>query len=190
VGRGSRPSEPSVVAGPRASEDRRGLKFFWFGDCAAIVQSGDGVTVVGESLRKRREEAARAKKMAKALNLSSAAGVNRPEIEPLLRAARNRINAGRNWLFSPDPRAAKHAVRREMAVQEGDRILLASDGFLALVGDYGLYDPKSLLEAAERDGLEALGKILRATEDADPAGEVHARFKKSDDATAVLLRVR
>jgi hypothetical protein len=171
-------------------QDRRGLKFFWFGDCAAIVQSGDDVTIVGESLQKRREEVARAKKMAKALNLSSAAGVNRPEIEPLLRAARNRINSGRNWLFSPDPRAAAHVARQEMAAKEGDCILLASDGFLALVGDYGLYDPKSLLDAARQDGLAALGKILRATEDADPAGETYARFKKSDDATAVLLRIR
>jgi hypothetical protein len=164
-------------------------QFLWFGDCAAIVRSGDAVTIVGESLEKRREEAVRAKKMAETLNLSSAAGVNRPEIEPLLRAARNRINSGRNWLFSPDPRAAAHAARQEMAVKEGDLILLASDGFLALVGDYGLYDPKALLEAAERDGLAALGKILRATEDGDPAGAAYARFKKSDDATAVLLRV-
>jgi serine/threonine protein phosphatase PrpC len=189
VGRGSRPSEPSIVAGPRASEDRRGLKFLWFGDCAAIVQSGDDVTVVGESLQKRREEAARAKRMAETLNLSSAAGVSRPEIEPLLRAARNRINSGRNWLFSPDPRAANHVARQEMAVKDGDCILLASDGFLALVSDYGLHDPKSLLDAARQGGLAALGKILRATEDADPAGETYARFKKSDDATAVLLRV-
>ena len=170
-------------------EDQRNLNFLWFGDCAAILRSDDDVTIVGETLQKRREEAARAKIMAKTLNLSSAAGVNRPEIEPLLRAARNRINSGRNWLFSPDPRAAKHAARQNMAVKEGDLVLLASDGFLALVSDYDLYDPKSLLDAARRDGLDGLGKILRETEDADPAGDKYARFKKSDDATAVLLRV-
>ena len=178
-----------VVAGPGASEDRRGLNFLWFGDCAAIVQGEDKVTVIGETVQRRREEAARAKMVAKTLKLPSAAGVNRPEIEPLLRAARNRINSGRNWLFSPDPRAAKHAARQAMAVKEGDLILLASDGFLALVSDYELYDPKSLLEAARRDGLDGLGKILRETEDADPVGDKYARFKKSDDATAVLLRV-
>jgi len=170
-------------------EDQRDLNFLWFGDCAAIVQDEDEVTVIGETVQRRREEAARARMVAKTLNLSSAAGVNRPEIEPLLRAARNRINSGRNWLFSPDPRAAKHAARQTMAVKEGDLILLASDGFLALVSDYDLYAPKSLLEAARRDGLEGLGKILRETEDADPVGDKYARFKKSDDATAVLLRV-
>jgi len=169
--------------------EQKKLELLWFGDCAAIVARGGEVSVIGETLQKRREEAARAKMVAKTMNLSSAAGVNRPEIEPLLRAARNRINSGRNWLFSPDPRAAAHVARQELAVTQGDLILLVSDGFLALVSDYALYDPKALFAAVRRDGLAALGKILRAAEDADPEGEKYPRFKKSDDATALLLRV-
>ena len=47
-----------------------------------------------------------------------------------------------------------------------------------------------LMAAAKNKGLAALGEELRAIEKTDPLGEKFSRFKKSDDATAVLLRVR
>ena len=180
-----------VVAGPRASEDRRGseIVFLWFGDCAALVQQGDEVVLIGEALEKRKAEAARARKIAKEKNISSAGGVNRPEIEPLLRAARNRINSRGNWLFSPDERAARHATCRTMTVKEGALLLLASDGFLTLVSDYDAYDAESLMAAAKTKGLAALGRELRGIEENDSTGEKFSRFKKSDDATAIFLRV-
>jgi hypothetical protein len=46
-----------------------------------------------------------------------------------------------------------------------------------------------LLDAAQAKGLAVLGSELRATENADPEGARFHRFKKSDDATAVLLKV-
>jgi hypothetical protein len=107
----------------------------------------------------------------------------------LLRAARNRINSGRNWLFSPDPRAAGHVMHRTMALPDGALVLIASDGFLALTTDYAAYDLPGLMAAAKSNGLAALGTELRAIEKTDPLGEKFSRFKKSDDATAVLLRV-
>ena len=68
-------------------------------------------------------------------------------------------------------------------------VLIASDGFLALVSDYGAYDMQGLMAAVAEKGLAALGEELRAIEDHDPLGEKFPRFKKSDDATAILLRV-
>jgi hypothetical protein len=166
------------------------MQFLWFGDCAAIVEQDGHVEMIGETLEKRQAEAARAKLVARTANMSSAAGINRPEIEPLLRAARNRINSGRNWLFSPDPRAAGHAMHRTMTLHEGALMLIASDGFLALTTDYDAYDMPDLMAAANAKGLAALGAELRAIEKTDPLGEKFSRFKKSDDATALLLRVR
>jgi hypothetical protein len=69
-------------------------------------------------------------------------------------------------------------------------LLIASDGFLALATDYGAYDEMSLVTAAREKGLAALGAELRAIENADAMGEKFSRFKKSDDATALLLEVR
>ena len=43
--------------------------------------------------------------------------------------------------------------------------------------------------AAKKKGLAALGRELRAIEERDAAGTQYSRFKKSDDATALLLRV-
>jgi hypothetical protein len=76
-----------------------------------------------------------------------------------------------------------------MPVAPGARVLLASDGFLALASDYGRYTPDTLFAAAESRGLAALGAELRAVEAADADGVRFPRFKRSDDATALLLAV-
>ena len=120
---------------------------------------------------------------------SPASGLSRPEFLTELRASRNRINSGNHWLFSPDVKAASHVSRRLMKVQPGSEILLLTDGFLALASDYGAYSADSLMAAAQGKGLAALGAELRAIEAGDPGGDRFPRFKTSDDATALLLKV-
>jgi hypothetical protein len=166
------------------------IEFLFFGDCAALVKQGDEpVTVVGEAFDKRAVEAQGAQKLAREKNLSPAAGINRPEFLEVLRGARNRINAGSYWLFSPDVKVASHAERRLVKLAPGATLLLASDGFLALASDYGRYSADSLVTAAMEKGLAALGEELRAIEGDDALGDKFPRFKKSDDATALLLRL-
>ena len=173
-----------------AVPDDVGVEFLWFGDCAALIkQSEAAVLVVGEALDKRAAEAERARAVAKDKGLSPASGLSRPEFLTALRAARNRINSGNAWLFSPDVRAASHASRRIVKVQPGSTLLLASDGFLALASDYGAYSVDGLMAAAMEKGLKALGGELRAIESGDAGGDRFPRFKKSDDATALLLRL-
>ncbi len=167
-----------------------GVELLWYGDCAALLQQGDAaVTVVGETFDKRAAEAMRAKEIGKAKNLSPASGLSRPEFIGSLRAARNRINRGSYWLFSPEVKAASHVSRRVIRLGPGAVLLLASDGFLALASDYGAYSADSLLAAAQSKGLKTLGEELRAIEASDPGGDTFARFKKSDDATALLLKL-
>jgi serine/threonine protein phosphatase PrpC len=173
-----------------AVESENGLEFLWFGDCAALVKQGDGpVVAVGETMDRRAAEAERARRIAKEKNLSPASGIRRAEFIDLLRASRNRINSGNNWLFSPDVRAATHVSRRMVKVQPGSTILLATDGLLALASDYGAYSTDGLVAAALDKGLAALGEELRAIEAGDEGGDKFPRFKKSDDATGLLLRV-
>jgi hypothetical protein len=114
----------------------------------------------------------------------------REEFLPALRESRNRVNTeDGNWLFAPDPACADRAEEIRIPVAPGARILLASDGFLALASDYERYTPEELFAAAATRGLESLGTELRAVEAADPEGTKFPRFKRSDDATALLLRV-
>ena len=181
----------SLMMAVELGRGRRGstIEFLWFGDCAALIEQDGKVEIVGDAIAKRKAEAKRARGAAKSKALPSALGVHRPEILPLLRAARNHINSGKNWLFSPDARAARHVSRQTIAAGEGARLLLASDGFLALISDYETYDAAGLMRAVLHQGLAALGEELRIIEKSDPSGEKFFRFKPSDDATALLLRV-
>jgi hypothetical protein len=167
-----------------------GVEFLWYGDCAALIKQDNApVLVVGETFDKRAAEAQRAQAVGKEKNLSPATGLNRPEFLEGLRASRNRINSGTSWLFSPDVGAAAHVSRRVVRLSPGAVLLLASDGFLALASDYGVYSADSLMAAAQEKGLKTLGEELRAIEAGDSGGDKFPRFKKSDDATALLLKL-
>jgi serine/threonine protein phosphatase PrpC len=172
-----------------AALHEKGLEFMWLGDCGAIIAQGETVTVIGETMAKRAEESGRARQMAQEKKVSSAAPGARDKFLAHLRAARARVNSGDYWLFTPDKRAAAHAQRRIVKIEPGALLLLASDGFLALASDYGAYDAAGLIAAAKGKGLAALGEELRAIENDDAGGDRFARFKKSDDATALLLKV-
>jgi serine/threonine protein phosphatase PrpC len=163
------------------------LEALSFGDCAALIKSTDGaVSVVGETLKIRARERNRVSSLAEPDGV--AATSVREKFLPALRAARNRVNRkGGDWLFSPDARCADHAREARLAIEPGSLILMASDGFFALVSDYGRYSVDQLMSAAQEQGLAALGKELRAIEAADPKGLSFPRFKSSDDATALLL---
>lgn len=172
------------------TQSQDSLEFLWFGDCAALVGAhGKAVMVVGETFERRAAEARRAQALAKKKRISPAHGLSRQEFLADLRATRSRMNSGNGWLFTPEPRAAAHAGRRMVKAAPGTHLLLASDGFVALVSDYGAYGPDSLMAAALDKGLAALGEELRAIENADAGGDRFARFKKSDDCTALLLRL-
>ncbi|HEX2761249.1 MAG TPA: hypothetical protein VHM27_12075 [Rhizomicrobium sp.] len=173
-----------------AAQSEAGLECLWFGDCTALLLQGEACLVIGDAFEKRGEEAESASRIAREKNLKAAPHLNRPEILSHLRAARGRVNSGANWLFSPNPKAAAHAAHKSVKPKPGDLLLLASDGFLALATDYGAYDAKGLVMAARDKGLAVLGNELRAIEDGDALGEKFARFKKSDDATALLLELR
>ena len=174
-----------------AVERKGAINALSFGDCAGLIRRpGESVEIAGEAFEKRAREAARVGKLAAARGLAPAAGVSRPEFISALRAARNLVNTEKGgWLFGPDVRAAGHAKETQLAAPAGTVALLLTDGFLALASDYHVYDADQLLAAAQSKGLKALAGELRGIEESDPEGRKFPRFKKSDDATALLLRV-
>lgn len=173
-----------------AVESAAGFDALWFGDCAALVKRGqEPAFIVGEAFDKKDAERNGAARLAEKTGLAPAAGINRPEFLPALRRARNRLNTeGGSWVFGPDPRAAAHAGFARVVAPSGTHVLLGSDGFFAIVSEYERYDLEGLLDAVLARGLAAVGAEIRAIEEADPEGRRFPRFKKSDDATAVLLK--
>lgn len=166
------------------------LHVLWFGDCAALLLTETGALAFGDTMDKRESERARVERLVKPGARGPAAKGVRDEFLPALRAARNCVNTGDEWLFAPDAACADHAKEARVAVKPGSRVLIASDGFLALTSDYERYTPEALFAAAEQRGLAGLGEELRSTEAADPDGVRFPRFKRSDDATALLLVLR
>lgn len=167
------------------------LHVLWFGDCAALLRNQDGaLALLGDTMDRRESERARVERLAKPGGRGPAAAGVRDEFLPALRAARNFVNTDGDWLFAPDVRCADHAKEARVAVTPGSLVLLASDGFLALASDYERYTPETLFAAAKTRGLAALGEELRAIEASDPDGMRFPRFKRSDDATALLLALR
>ena len=58
-----------------------------------------------------------------------------------------------------------------------------------LTEDYKHYGDRELIATSQVVGLATLGRELRAIEDKDPEGVRYPRMKKSDDATALLVKI-
>ncbi|WP_166802160.1 protein phosphatase 2C domain-containing protein [Microvirga pakistanensis] len=168
------------------------LETWTFGDTTAFVRQPDGaVLTLGEAPGLRDFESA------KAAELMRAAGSRPDDIlaEPIFlawlgeRRERQRRSGVPAALLSLNPDAAGRLRHESVACEDGTTILLASDGFSALVDLYRAFDAKGLMEAAVASGLEPLAATAREIETTiDPDGRLYPRFKLSDDTTALLLR--
>lgn len=107
-----------------------------------------------------------------------------------LRRARDTVNTGKGyWLLGPDAAVGPHVTVTSIPLTGPATVLLVTDGFYALVEDYKRYGDRELIATAQTLGLSILGRELRHIEDDDPVGAKYPRMKKSDDATALLVRV-
>jgi hypothetical protein len=120
----------------------------------------------------------------------AAAPLSRDEVIASLRETHKGRNTPNGWwVFGIDPRCAAHARRHTIALMRPAYVLLATDGFSALTDRYEAYTSQGLVQAAVTHGLSALALELRAIETADSGGAAHPRWKRSDDATAILARI-
>ncbi|MDX2275995.1 MAG: protein phosphatase 2C domain-containing protein [Hyphomonadaceae bacterium] len=157
------------------------------GDCRLLALGADGALHEGgveASHAKDEEQLARSQTDAQKPLIDRAATI---AMLRQLRAAQNQ--EGASWTFSLDPKCAQHAKMWALKLHRPAHILIASDGFSALADRYGAYDGAGLVQAALDKGLQELGRELRAIESADANGAKHPRFKASDDATALLMRL-
>jgi hypothetical protein len=108
----------------------------------------------------------------------------------MLRGQRSAINRpGTQWTFGIDPDCAEHARTWSIPLKRPAHLLLMTDGYSALADRYHAYEPADLMRGVLERGLQELGRELRAIETADAGGAQHPRFKASDDATALLMRL-
>lgn len=114
----------------------------------------------------------------------------RPELMPLLQKNRGLMNREDGYgIFSIDPPPERFIAQASADLKPGDRLLLASDGFMRLVDVFHRYDLESLAQAIDEKGLIALFAELRRIEQDDADGSNRPRAKCHDDATAILLTI-
>lgn len=157
---------------------------------AYVIDGSGGYRSVGGGADLRRAESARA------AELLRRTGVGPEEIV--------RTAAFRGWLselrreaglfeiaalFGLHTAALERLEARELPFESPAVVLLATDGFSALVELYRAMDARQMVEQARAAGLAPLGRELRRIEtEVDPQARRFPRFKTSDDATALLLR--
>jgi serine/threonine protein phosphatase PrpC len=170
-------------------ETKTGLSGLDLGDCRCFALDADAAAhVAGSKTNSSDDESERARD---ASQRSGATALLRdPDTLTTLRAVRARHNTPDGyWVFGLQPECADHARAWSLTLSRPAHLLLCTDGFSALVDRYQAYDAAGLVRAALDKGLQELGRELRAIETADAGGAKHPRFKPSDDATAVLLRL-
>ncbi|WP_412747514.1 hypothetical protein [Krasilnikovia sp. M28-CT-15] len=93
------------------------------------------------------------------------------------------------WIAAADPRAAYEAVTGTAPLHGPGRVrraALLTDGASAAVEQFALYDWTGLLDVLTTAGPAELIRQIRTAEHADRDGRAQPRYKRHDDATAVL----
>ncbi len=175
--------------------DGAGIEIAGLGDCVLLLRDADGGLTrwSGLAMARSREQFFARKALVQAGGFD-AEGVTIRERDTLadLRARRGRHNlpGGTVWTLGLEPLAADHLAAARLDVSLPATGILCTDGFADLIDNYGRYDGPGLIARAEADGLDPLIEELRFVErDVDPTGASHPRFKRSDDATAILFRL-
>lgn len=151
-------------------------------DCVVLHRSASGIAFLTPEPDRQAERAEAA-----ALGPGTGAyGVRTPAVLADRRAARERPRA----VLGVDPQLARSGtLYSRVAVARGDDVLLMSDGFAALFDTYQAFDPAGFVERLLAHGLDDLARTLRDIEQQDAACVRYPRFKMSDDASAIWLRV-
>jgi hypothetical protein len=111
------------------------------------------------------------------------------EFRPQLEVSRSKRNTPKGYSILEADRAAL-AIPEFFDLDSPEAVLLCTDGFYRAVDHYDLYSNDSLMRACEReDGVLQVLDRIRAVEAADPSCKKYPRFKPSDDATAVTLKM-
>ncbi len=161
-----------------------GIEFLRLGDCTALMADWRGMRALRSDGKTGEVESARRSGAVAGDTLDLRSGPRRE----LLRRRRTESVTASHVLGLRQECAAAADVHL-MALEPPAHVLLMTDGFSALVDVYRLYSDASILDAARDRGLSALAEELRAYERADSRGNSHPRWKTSDDATALLIRI-
>ncbi len=158
-------------------------------DCSMIIETEQGLQTMPPCATHGQIDAKTKIKMVETIKDGRSPDEARAHLIPHLQNNRKLANADGGYdVFAPT-RGLEDKIRIEhFTPAAGGYALMMTDGFYALVESYGAYNDRSFLDAAKEKGLGPLLKELRQIEEDDSSLLKYPRFKKSDDATAILVR--
>lgn len=165
-------SPAATVALVRFAEGR--LEWLVLGDCAVVWRAPERGPHV--------ETDGRVAQLADPPAAVDVGGIKRYPVDYI---ARVRNRPGGFWVASAEPGAAEQARAGVVRTDGLEAVGLFTDGLTRLVEWYGR-TWQEVLDTAAVHGVARLLALVREVENSDPGA--HARAKRHDDATGVLLR--
>lgn len=167
-----------------------GVDFTGLGDCAALFTPADGGIGYFEPDEERRIDNESLRRLV--AEQEKTPDADHAEITarltPVLRRNRARMNTPEGyWILSFSQAALDHLYARRVAVDRSAPVILMSDGFTRALKMLDGMNEARLYDAILSDGAAAIGDRLRRAEAADASCRRHPRFKKSDDATCLVV---
>ncbi len=185
------PSAAGVLLRWQKNDQGLWLQSGQLGDCVALLQTPDGkVQALARDHALAKNDAYIDGAVRAAQQQSGKVEDYHAALLPRLQSSRARMNKPNGyWILSIAPEAADQLKTTQEQIPQGSHLLLMSDGFYRLVDTFANYTDSSLIDAARRQGLAPMIEELRTLEQQDSTGAAHPRVKKSDDATALLLKL-
>ena len=176
-----------VCAGFGVFEAGEDLILVDVGDCAAFARNAVGETV-DYSARETGKDDEHAEAAKVALPADGEDRYKNPDARHWLKKDRSDHNTADGYVaFGLDADWLAQARVQRIAKAGVSHLLLMSDGFSVIQQVFGVYSPGETIEACLQKGCGAVLQEIRAIEEAGGAGL--DRWKKSDDASALLIRV-
>ncbi|HVZ02398.1 MAG TPA: hypothetical protein VHA35_23030 [Dongiaceae bacterium] len=172
-----------------------GIETAGLADCTLFLRDGGGAVQRFSGMRAGRGGEQRSARRAIAesggFNAQGESFRGRETLEDL-RRKRDRLNSDPDgaWTIGVVPEAGDHLRIARPVLALPATALLCTDGFADLVDNYQACTEAALVERADAEGLPALLAELRRIERVvDPEGLRFPRYKRCDDASAVLIRI-
>jgi hypothetical protein len=160
------------------------IEWLALADAAILIESVDGLKVVTDG---RVDDVAPVQRDAA---LSKASGSERRQLINELVSAQRKVRnqPGGYWVAGSNPDDAREARVGSAHALEGQRCALMSDGVTRLV-EFGELSWEGLFEALTENGPDAVLDRIRQIEASDPDLTRWPRYKASDDATAIVVKL-
>lgn len=167
-----------------------GVEFSGLGDCAALFTNKDGSIGYFEGDQGEAIDKQSIQRLITEQTKTPDAGHEEivDRIKPFLRRNRSRMNTPEGyWILSFSEASLNHTYTQRTELDPRKPVILMSDGFTRLLQMLDGMNQEKLYQAILSKGVHSTGALLREIESKDSSCRRYPRFKKSDDATCVVV---